>query len=230
MRKRDLFLIPAMSIVGCGGTLWGAHNSYVTLQNRAPVEISCAEYLSLKRPPAGSWLRLTDCSPDFRHMTVETFTSKGSNQPGVSTVSAVYVPLRAARGSTAAPTPTRILLVGDDNDMLALGRPFAQVSDQLVVELSTAVEGLVQRGLDLSQRRRTEIAQLNPQLAEDFVIVDRGARPRPLWFAAGELGLGLTALTLLRRRIRRWFRGGAASLPYARIARERIREDNSASD
>ncbi len=198
----------------------------MTLQNRAPIEISCAEYL--KRPPAGSWLRLTNCLPDFGHMTVETLTSKQSTLPEISTVGAVYVPLRAARGSTAG--PAQILLVGYDDDMLALGRPSGEVSDQLVIELSIAVEGLVQRGLDLSQRRRTEIAQLNPQLAENFVIVERGARPWPLWLAAGALGLGLTALTLLGRRIHRWFRGGAPSLPHARIVRERVPEDDAASD
>jgi len=50
------------------------------------------------------------------------------------------------------------------------------------------------------------------------------------WFAAGSLGLGLTALTLLGRRIRRWLRRGAPSLPRAKIARERVREDDTASD
>jgi hypothetical protein len=38
-------------------------------------------------------------------------------------------------------------------------------------------------------------------------------RPRPLWFAVGELALGLGALCLFVRRFRRWSRSGRSPLP-----------------
>lgn len=207
-------------IVACGGTLWGGQNTYIALRNRAPVEISCADTL-LQRPEA-AWLRLTGCFPDFEHISVESSTRTTSSGK-FSTPTAVYVPLRAARGSTEG--RTRILLASDDDDMLALGSSLSQVSDALVAELSTSVEGLVESGLSLSKRRRAELAALDLRLADDFVIIDRGERPRPLWFAVGELVLGLNALALLVRRIRRWFRGDGPQLPRATLARRRGDDD-----
>lgn len=89
-------------IVACGGTLWGGQNTYVALHNRAPVEISCADYL--RRRPDAAWLRLTGCFPDFEHLGIESSTRTTSSGKS-STTTAVYVPLRAARGSTEALTP-----------------------------------------------------------------------------------------------------------------------------
>jgi hypothetical protein len=207
-------------IVACGGTLWGGQNTYIALRNRAPVEISCAD--TLRQRPEAAWVRLTGCFPDFEHISVESSTRTTSSGK-FSTTTAVYVPLRAARGSTEG--RTRILLASDDDDMLALGSSLSQVSDALVTELSTSVEGLVESALSLSQRRRAELAALDLRLADDFVIIDRGERPRPLWFAVGELVLGLNALALLVRRIRRWFRGDQAPLPRATLVRRRAADD-----
>ena len=106
-------------------------------------------------------------------------------------------------------------------------RPSASAA--LAAEKSLAVEGLVESGLSLGQRRRAELAALDLRLADDFVIVDRGERPRPLWFATGELVLGLSALSLLVRRIRRWFRGDRAPLPRATLARERAADGSAGS-
>lgn len=106
--------------------------------------------------------------------------------------------------------------------MLALGSSLSHdVSDALVAKLSTSVEGLVESGLSLSQRRKADLARLDLRLDDDFVIVDRGERPRPLWFAIGELVLGINALALLVRRIRRWLRGGRSPLPRATLTRDR---------
>ena len=222
VRTRDLFLLPATVVVACGGTLWGGHHSYVALQNRAPLEITCADYLQ-SRPDAG-WLRLTHCFPDFDHVGIETFTRKtAKDQSGTTTTAGVYVPLRAAQHSTDA--RTKILLLSDDDDMLTLGGFSPTLDERVVIELSTSVEGLVESGLALSQRRRTEIANLHLRLTDDFVILERGARPRPLWFALGELWLGIAAVTLLVRRYRRWSRGGPVVLPRATLRRERAPSD-----
>lgn len=213
-------MIPAMVVVACGGTLWGGHNSYVALRNRAPLEIRCADYL--RRRPDAAWLRLTNCYPDFTSMAVESFTTKGAGGRSLTEVSAVYIPLRAVRGTGEA--LTRILLVGNDDDLRPLGSDIPTApSEQLVAELSTMVEGVIEDGLVLNQRRKAELAKmhLHLRLADDFVILDRGARPRPLWFALGELGLGIAVLALLVRRIRRWSRRGP-SLPRARLARVRV--------
>jgi hypothetical protein len=212
-------------IVACGGTLWGGQNTHVALQNRAPVEISCADYL--RQRPDAAWLRLTHCYPDFEHLAVESSTHTPSNGPSTTLTTAVYVPLRAAQGSTEA--RTQILLSSDDADMLGLGAQFGgTVGDAVVTELSTAVEGLVESGLSLSQRRKADLAKLNLRLADDFVIVDRGDRPRALWFALGELALGLGALYLLVRRYRRWSRAGQSPLPRATLARDRASGDDTA--
>ena len=204
-----------MVVVGIGGTLWGGQNTYVSLWNRSPVEISCADYLRSR--PDAKWLRLTHCVPDFERVGVESSTHTTANgQNGIATTTAVYVPLRAENGSRR----TQILLFSDDDDMLSLGSRIAPtVGNQVVRELSTSVEGLVESALDVSRRRREEIADLHLGLGNDFVIFDRGARPRPLWFALGELWLGVAALTLLVRRYRRWSRGTGPSLPRATLAR-----------
>jgi hypothetical protein len=222
VRKRDLFLLPMTVIVACGGTLWGGHNTHIALENRAPVEVSCADYL--RQRPQAAWLRLTRCFPSFS-LAVES--SKQTN--------AVYIPLHArpARGSVDF---TKILLVSDDADMLSLASPLSDgvsdqlvtaplsdsVSDQLVAELFTSVEGLVESRLSLRFIQfKAELASLDLPLYDDFVIINRGERPRPLWFAIGEFALGLSALYLLVRRIRRWWSSGEPQLPRATLARDR---------
>jgi hypothetical protein len=211
VRKRDLFLIPATLVAACGGTLWGGHDTYVAVTNRAPVEVRCADFA--RRPPRAAWLRLTDCVPDFESALVESASSHARS------VREVYVPLRAEPGAR-----TPIVLASDDDDLLALGDDKAVLGHAVVVELSTSVEGLVedvvQRGMTLSQRRYNDISQRRLRLTDDFVLFDRGARPRPLWLALGELWIGLSALTLIVRRVRRWFRQDAATLPRATLRRD----------
>ena len=211
-----MLLIPATVVVACGGTILGGQNSYVAVRNRAPVELTCAEYLQ-QRPDA-AWLRLTHCAADLDHIGVESNKRTTSGGGELTTTTGIYVPLRAEGASRIK--PARIVVFGDDDAMLALGKGVSSGANQLEQELAASVEGLVQSGLALSERRRAELARLDLRLADDFVIVERGERPRPLWLALGELGLGLGALALLVRRYRRWSRRRPAPPPRATVVRE----------
>ena len=54
-------------------------------------------------------------------------------------------------------------------------------------------------------------------MRESYWIVDRGARPAPLWRALGELALGVAGLGYLALRVRRRRQRAATTLARARV-------------
>jgi hypothetical protein len=179
---------------------WGGHHLYIGMRNRAPVEITCADYL--KNRPDAEWLRLTHCDADFDNLAFEQ--TKGDK------LTKVYVPLRPE--GTASTDPTKIIVERDDEEMLELATtvrrsaPGEITIKRLVAAVAGPTEGLVEVGLDLSDKRQSELANMNLGLAKDFVIVERGAKPRPLMFALGALVLGLGGLSWLAFSLVRRFR------------------------
>jgi hypothetical protein len=116
----------------------------------------------------------------------------------------VYIPL-AARGEHTGEDRAKLVLRVDHGPILRLGSRFAsdRDADAAAEALAQPLEGLVERSLDRSERDREKLRGLGLYLADDFVVIDYGARPRPLWLALGSLGVGLAAFALLVRKWRR---------------------------
>lgn len=201
-RARDWLLVPALFAVAAIGLAWGGRSTYRAVRNRAPRTMTCAEFLA--HPPAADWVRLEGCSAASDHIGVEEF--KHSNEPAggpVLDADAVYIPLDVAgqpRGGDIA-----LLLRVDHGPILRLGSSFATERDaEAAAEaLARPIEGMVERSLDRSARDRDKLRDLGLRLAEDFVVIDHGERPRPLWLALGVFGIGFGALALLVRKWRR---------------------------
>lgn len=186
---RDYLVVGGLAVVGMW---WGGHHIKLAVEEREPLEISCADYLANK--PAAHYLRLTGCEPDFDNMAKETTDGH---------VTAVYVPLRPV-GETGAP---HIVLERDDEEICHFVRSPTlpdEPEDKAVVESLTGPQvGVVSFGIDLSEKTRAKLKDLNPELADDFALLDEGARPHLWWgliaCAASLLGLGWVLRSLVRR-------------------------------
>jgi hypothetical protein len=79
----------------------------------------------------------------------------------------------------------------------------------VLAELEGPNQGLVQFGLDLSDKDTKQLKDLNLGLAEDFIIMEHGKAPRLLLGALAFAG-GLAALGWLLRMIYKKVRPDAA--------------------
>jgi hypothetical protein len=195
-------LIVVIAVAGLG-LWWGGQNLYTGLREREPLEITCASYL--KDRPDNRFLKLTECVPDLENMAIE----EGKHKE----VKAVYIPMRA-KGTTVG--KTQIVLKRDDDTMTSLADsldgpvgPNEAVAKKVLSELEGPNQGLVQFGLDLSDKDMTQLKNLNLGLAEDFIIMEQGKAPR-LVLGALAFGVGLLALGWLLRAIYKKLRPAAA--------------------
>lgn len=194
------FLIFVVAVAGFG-LWWGGQNLYTGLREREPLEITCASYLEHR--PDNRYLKLTECEPDLDNMAVEQ--GKGRD------IKAVYIPMRA-KGTTVG--KTEIVLKRTDDTITVLAgqldgprdspsHPSEALAKKVIGELEGANEGLVQFGLDLSDKDMTQLKGLNLGLADDFIIMEHGKAPRlalgALAFAAGLAAAGWLARTLYKR-------------------------------
>lgn len=214
VRARDLLLVPLTLVLTIAGLVWGGRNTYVSVRNRAPVELTCADFLAQR--PDVEWLILRDCEADWDHIGIEGQTDTPRSDK-VSSPTAIYIPLRPI-GASRVKAAT-LVLHSESARFLELGRrfPSQQVVDEIGVELSGPLEGVVELAVDRSERRKERLRRLELLIADDFVTFDYGARPRPLWLALGALACGLGGLGLIVRRVRRWLRNGRAKLPRATV-------------
>lgn len=212
-RARDWLLIPFLVVVAAVGIAWGARATYRTVTNGSPVTMSCAEFLA--DSAKADWVRLEGCEAASGRIGIET--SRRANAPSGTTgdLKAVYLPLSVA----GKPRYERVTLVlrADHGPLLRLGArmPSDREAEAARDELARPIEGLVERSLDRSARDRDKLRELGLNLADDFIIIDYEARPRPLWLGLGILGAGLGALALLVRRWRRRVR--PATLARAKV-------------
>jgi hypothetical protein len=177
---------------------WGLPNLYVALQNREPLETTCADYL--KERPSAKWLRLTHCEADHANIAYEEASDHEIRR--------VYVPLRAEGEEQAGHTV--IVVERDDQEMrdvmakLRQDKPSDATIEKAGRLLGEPTEGLVKFGIDLSDKEQDQLRGLGLGLADDFVIIDRGGKPK-LWLAlaaslAGLAIIGFVVRALIRRR------------------------------
>jgi hypothetical protein len=195
-------LIPLAVAVAAFGIGWGGRNTYRAVRNLSPHTMTCAEFLA--HPPDFDWVRLEECAAVSSNIGIETFQPDNAPKGLSKNADAVYIPLGVA-GEHTGDERARLLLRVDHGPMLRLGARFASDKDADAAEdaLAGPLEGLVERKLDRSERDREKLRGLGLFLADDFVVIDYGARPRPLWLALGSLGVGLGAFALLVRKWRR---------------------------
>ena len=214
MRRRDFLFIPAQLAVTVAGLLWGGQSTFISVRNRAPVELTCAEF-EQHRPDA-EWLRLSHCEVGFDSISFESFqTARDRDLLGTREPSVMFMPMRS---SIDTPRPS-LLLDSDDDDLLAVAKstdlqptPPAVIA-RVRARFAAPLEGLVRRGITNGAKRRAEVRELHVSLSDDFAMFELGAKPRPLWLSLGALVLGLGALSLLLDRMR----GG--KLPRAIVAK-----------
>ena len=208
MRARSLFLVPLTVVITAGGLFWGGKHAYIAARNRAPVEMTCADYIA--HPPDTEWVRLTHCDGDLDHLGIET-TKRGAGYE--SEVDAVYVPLRAEHAPHSA--PAALVLEAEHAPFTALRTADEHAFAAAQEELSGPIEGLIELSVDRSERSRDDLRGLDIHIAKQFAVLAYHAAPRPLWLAFGVLALGLGGLTLIIRRVRPWFRKKEPGVPRA---------------
>jgi hypothetical protein len=199
-RPRDFIFVPLTLAVAGGGLFWGGRNTYRTLHDWSPEELSCADYLA--HPPSKDWVRLTGCVPDSDQLGIETLDHDNGRGLRSTEQTGVYVPLRPAG---AEPGRVKLVLFADHGKLLWIADKLA--TDAQVQEAADVfahpLEGMRQDSLDMSHRDREDLVTLHMHLADDFAVIALDARPRPLWLSGGVLGLGVGACGLLARRRRR---------------------------
>ena len=193
-------LMILLLIVAAACWWWGGQNAYVALHDSKQLEISCADYV--KKRPESKWLKLTDCEYDFDNMAMEQYKS--------GKISKVYLPLRPVGEESGG--PTRIIVERSDDDMLKVAEAFEHddaephpAMDNVMASLQKPTEGLVQFGIDLDDKDKTQLAGLGLGLDKDFVIIDNGAKPK-LQKALIVLMIGLGAVGLFVWLLLRRFR------------------------
>ena len=190
---------------GCLAALGGLYLLWVGFQglltaakNRAPLEMSCQNYADSK--PAKEWLRLTDCSTSLMEASYTDDRGKATE---------IFLP---ARGTAELEgTRVHVLVATKDDELLSVANQLISMKDeeslmrfalehhQQIVS-TRSIEGLVRRGVDLDEKERDQLKNLDATLAEDFVILDEGKEPgltRPLgMFSGGAVLLLFSAFVL----------------------------------
>lgn len=180
------------------GLLWmGGQGVYTGLTNSKQTEMTLAEY-SQKKPTA-TWLKLKDCQ-------VSTLDAAYTSKWG--SITEVYIPLRAP----GAPREEKVhvLLATKDEATLDLIKKMSEMkNDQDMLKfalenrkqlLSTRdVNGVVRFGIELKDKDRRKLANLDKNLTPDFVILSEGEEPHifvSIAMVAGGLVLGLVLVVM----------------------------------
>ena len=164
--------------------VWGGWKVFVAIRNDTQMEMSCAEYIEKK--PETRWLKLWDCAYDYEHYAFVKSTRGGR-------ITAVYLPLKPWRGSDNG-EKAQIVAKRTDDDMLAVidaledGRePPHDALQRLDKEATEAIEGLVRYGLETDTHER-ELRSLKMDLARNYVVLERGEKPRLILGIAAIIG------------------------------------------
>jgi hypothetical protein len=159
------------------------------------------EYIQKK--PRASWLELKDCYLSLPDASVKTARTTGK-------IKEAFIPIVATPGKKAE--KVQVLVATKEAATLDLLNEMGQAKDEnaaaklMFSNLSKlfpnrTVKGLVRFGVDMKDRDRRKLAELDQNLANDFVVIDEGKAPE-LGGSAVMLGIGLAlgAWTLLGGR------------------------------
>lgn len=203
MRARDLFLIPGALVCAAAGLWWGGRWTWVAARNRAPLEMTCAEFY--EEPPSREWVRLSGCVADTAHIGSEWVTPRVGDKPAMyNEVTDIYVPMRPAGALRSV--PAKILVRADS------GQERNVVHDEALV-------GLIELKMQRSERGRQELRDLHLGLDEDFAIVDYREKPTGLPQSLGALVVGLGSAGYLGWRWTRRRRTKKVELARATVVR-----------
>jgi hypothetical protein len=181
------------------GLIWGGGQGvYTALSNRQPTALTYQEYLRTK--PKATWLELHDC---FLSLPQASARQSKLNKE----IKEVFIPIVSAPGQKD--DQIHVLVATKDNATLELLEKLTNTVDEAglrkllsnnidMVFPERTVKGLVRFGIDLNDRDRRKLADLDQNLASDFIIIDEGKQPT-LAFSAVMLliGLALAAWGLL---------------------------------
>lgn len=200
---------------------------YTALTNRTPVEMTCAEYLEKK--PTGKWVKLKDCTL-FRE---EVMTRRSATKQRTTEV---FIPVRPVGSKKNG--PVAILFASKNPEEIALSEEIATILSKDLKALpedehrkalfflidhaskireDREIEGIIRFGLDdLKDKQRNKMADLDPNLTADFIVIEDGQRPDAMgglaFLGVGVVFLGLR-IFLQNRRDKRALRSGPPEPP-----------------
>jgi hypothetical protein len=160
------------------GLLWaGAQSLHTALTNRTPAVMSYEAYAKAK--PSAKWLVITNCQ-------LNLFRSSYLSYAGDQNPTYYYIPVHDLSSVTGQ---VCILLKTAEPDLLAT---IAQIKglkgdDASLVQWVRKnrarafprrnVQGLVCFGIDMKSTDRAELARVQNNIAQDFIILDANAQP-----------------------------------------------------
>lgn len=181
---------------------YGAMDAYVCLRNRAPLQMTCVEYVANK--PSAKWLELAECYVDYTD--VLTYYSTGAGGAGGTEI--LFVPVRPSESDD---TPIQIIMEVTDPERTSLLQEFNKTTGDRVLPFVMAhqdelfavetVTGLIDYG---SLRARNKalyeaMAESDVAFADDCVILRAGEKPN-VPRAVVLLGVGVIWGLLVIRR------------------------------
>jgi hypothetical protein len=165
-------------LIVTAGLLWGGGQGvYTALSNRQPTVLTYDEYVKTK--PHATWLELQECVLSLPQASIRT--TRTTNR-----MKEAFIPIISAPGQKEE--RTSVLVATTDPATLALLEQFNQTTDEaekrklMISNLDRffpkrTVKGLVRFGIDMNDRDRRKLADLDQNLASDFVIIDEGKEP-----------------------------------------------------
>jgi hypothetical protein len=167
----------------------GSQELWLALTNRAPIEMSLADFLHA--PPQGRWVRLTGCRVGYGGMVYRE-TLRG----GVSTLSDVSVPVLTG-GNVKEPVGV-VLCVADKRERAVVARY------RTMGMPTETIEGVI-RGGPFYNGMSPQLQKLAPwKLADRYVIIDEGRRPS-IQTALIMLGVGTALMVWIGALARKRF-------------------------
>jgi len=170
----------------------GGQGLYVALTNREPAVMSYDDYIKTK--PNAVWLELTNCVLDIGSASYRA--AAGSSRP-----TELFIPIT---GETEGKDEVHVLMVTKSPELLqAIAELESKktesevmmwaIKNRAISHPKQGVTGLVRFGIDMKDKERSKLMQLQSNLAKDFIMLDDGLKPA-LGKSVGLLALGVMAL------------------------------------
>ncbi|HCN27533.1 MAG TPA: hypothetical protein DIT64_01850 [Verrucomicrobiales bacterium] len=158
--------------------LWGGvQGIYTALKNRAPLEISAADFI--KTRPSAEWVTLKEAQLNL----VEAAHTQRFGKP-----TQIFIPVRPIGESLD--TQVQILMSTKDKEILAamegINKAGEQMEKAVIGELARHadklrmkrdISGLIKFGIQSDSRTRDKLHKLDINLAADFIILAEGEEP-----------------------------------------------------